>query len=231
MLRTLTTRGFRYIVHCINVALHHFTEVRTMMNRIEKFADNLKSESNQLAGRAIAALRAAGLETAGLIARTKGPVNTFGETGLKLNNLSHKSIEKLLKQQVSALEDLIDGSADRLKMAAKADDVQSLIEGQVSSLPKTRDMAVSNAKKTVSIMRDTGDAFGDLFKDAVVDISSARPGTRKKAPAKKRATRKTTAKKAGSKKASAKKAPAKKRTTRKASAKKASTKKTTAQAA
>jgi len=202
-----------------------------MMNRIEKFADNLKSESNQLAERAIAALRAAGLETAGLIARTKGPVNTFGETGLKLNNLSHKSIEKLLKQQVSALEDLIDGSADRLKMAAKADDVQSLIEGQVSSLPKTRDMAVSNAKKTVGIMRDTGDAFGDLFKDVVVDISSAKPSTRKKASTKKRTTRKTTAKKTGSKKSSAKKAPAKKRTTRKATAKKASTKKTTAKAA
>lgn len=207
-----------------------------MMNRIEQFADNLKSESRQLAERAVAGLRAAGLETAGLIAKTKGPVNTFGETGLKLNNLSHKSIEKLLKQQVSALEDLIDGSADRLKMAAKADDVQSLIDGQVSSLPKSRDMAVSNAKKTATIMRDTGDAFGDLFKDVVVDISSAKPGTRKKATAKKRTTRKATAKKTGTRKASArkttaKKAPAKKRSTRKATAKKASTKKTTAKAA
>lgn len=207
-----------------------------MMNRIEQFADNLKSESRQLAERAVAGLRAAGLETAGLIAKTKGPVNTFGETSLKLNNLSHKSIEKLLKQQVSALEDLIDGSADRLKMAAKADDVQSLIDGQVSSLPKSRDMAVSNAKKTATIMRDTGDAFGDLFKDVVVDISSAKPATRKKAPAKKRTTRKATAKKTGTRKASArkttaKKAPAKKRSTRKATAKKASTKKTTAKAA
>jgi hypothetical protein len=207
----------RYIVHCINAALHQLTEVPEMMNKIEQLAENLKAESRQLADRAIAGLRTAGLETAGLITRTKAPVHTIADVGLRLNNLSHDSIEKLLKQQVSALEDIIDGSARRLEKAARARSVRTLLEGQISTLPKTRDHAVKNAKKTVALVRDTGDAFSDLVKDVVVDISSARKGrkpARKKAasrPAarKKAPGRKPAAKKAGAKKKSAaRKAPA-----------------------
>ena len=207
-----------------------------MMNRIEQFTDNLKSESRLMADRAVAGLRTAGLETAGFISRTKRPVHAVADTTLKLNALSHKSIEKLLKQQVKMLDDLIDGSAERIEMAAKAKNVKALFEKQVSSLPKSRDHAVKNARKTMTLVRDTGDAFGDLFKDVVVDISSA--GS-KKAPARKKTTaKKRTTRKAAAKKTTARKTTAKKRTTRKATARKTSAKKaaaskpaTTAQAA
>lgn len=204
-----------------------------MMNRIEKFADNLKAESRTLADRAIHGLRTAGLETAELLTRTKRPVHAIADTGLKLNNLSHKSIEKMVKQQVAVLDDIIDGSAHRLEKASRARTVRTLVDGQISTLPKTRDHAVKNAKKTVALVRDTGDAIGDLFKDVVVDISSARkPATKRGRPAaKKTSSRKTTAKKASAKKAPAKKAAAKKRTARKAPAKKAAETTTQSQAA
>lgn len=204
-----------------------------MMNRIEKFADTLKSESRQFADRAIASLRSAGLGTANLISRAKTPVNAFADTSLKLNNLSHKSIEKLLKQQVAILRDIIDGGVRRLEMASRAQSVRTLVDRQVSTLPKSRDHAMQNARKTVSIVRDTGEAFGDLFRDVVVDISSARkskPAAKKKATGRKPAAKKASAKKktAGrkpaAKKASAKKTAAKKRTTRKAPAKQAESK-------
>ena len=208
-----------------------------MMNRIEKFADTLKSESRQFAERAIASLRSAGLETANLINRAKTPVNAFADTSLKLNNLSHKSIEKLLKQQVAILRDIIDGGVRRLEMASRAQSVRTLVDRQVSTLPKSRDHAMQNARKTVSLVRDTGEAFGELFKDVVVDISSARkskPAARKatarkpaakKASAKKVAAKKTTAsRKPAAKKAAAKKTAATKRTTRKAPAKQAESK-------
>jgi len=189
-----------------------------MMTKIENFADNLKAESRVMADRAVAGLRTAGLETAGFITKSKRPVKAVEKASLKLNALTHKSIESLLKQQFTMVEDLIDESAKRIEMAAKAKSVKTLVEGQVAALPKSRDQAVANAKKTVAIVRDTGDAFGDLFKDTVVDISSARPArkkaTRKKAPAKKtaakkRAARKAPARKAAAKKTVAKKAPAK----------------------
>jgi phasin family protein len=189
-----------------------------MMNRIEKLADTVKAESRQLADRAIKGLRTAGLETAGIIVKTKKPVHAIADTSLKFNNLSHKSIEKLVKQQVAAIDDLIDGSAERLEKAARARTVRTLVEGQISTLPQTRKHAVKNAKKTVTLVRETGDAFGDLFKDVVVDISSARkpaakkkaPGRRKAAASKKAVARKPAAKKTAAKKGVARKAPAKK---------------------
>lgn len=200
-----------------------------MMNRIEQFADNLKSESRLMADRAVAGLRTAGLETAGFISRTKRPVHAVADTTLKLNTLSHKSIEKMLKQQVKMLDELIDGSAGRIEMAAKAKDVKSLFDKQVSSLPKSRDHAVKNARKTMTLVRDTGDAFGDLFKDVVVDISSA--GSKKAPARKKAATKKTAAKKRGTRKAAAQKTTARKTTAKKRTTRKASTRKVSARKA
>ena len=194
-----------------------------MMNRIEKLADTVKAESRQLADRAIKGLRTAGLETAGIITKTKKPVHAIADTGLKINTLSHKSIEKLVKQQVRAIDDLIDGSAERLEKAARARTVRTLVEGQISTLPQTRKHAVKNAKKTVTLVRETGDAFGDLFKDVVVDISSARkPAAKKKTAGRKKAT--ASKKKAPGRKPAAKKTAAKKRVARKAPVKKAAPK-------
>ena len=189
-----------------------------MMNKIEKIADNLKTETRMIADRAIASMRTAGLETAGLISKTKRPVHAFADTSLKLNALSHKSFEKMVKQQVAALDDLIDGSVQRIEMAARARTMKGLVDGQISTLPKTRKHAVKNAKKTVALVKDTGDAFGDLFKDVVVDISSARKGA--KPVAKKKAVgRPASKKKAATRKAAAPKPAAKKRVARKAPAK------------
>lgn len=173
-----------------------------MITRIEKLAETLKAESRTLADRAIKGMRSAGLETAELMIRTKKPVHAIANTGLKLNTLSHKSIEKLVKQQVATIDDLIDGSASRLETAARARTLKGLLDGQIATLPRTRKHAVQNAKKTVALVRDTGESFGELVKDVVVDISSARKGRKpvarkaaKKAPAKKRAAKKTVAKK------------------------------------
>jgi hypothetical protein len=224
-------------LHCINAALHQLTwGPIAMMNRIEQIAENLKAESRLLADRAIARMRNAGLETASLITSAKTPVRVAADTGLKFNTLTHKSIEKLLKQQAAALEELIDGSADRVEMAARAVSMRVLVEAQISTLPTSRDHVVDNARKTVAIVRDTGDALGELVKEAVVDISSARtrrtpaarkaagrPAAKKKAPgrkpaAKKAARGKPAARKAAPRKAAARKAGARKAAPRKASA-------------
>ncbi|NGX16825.1 phasin family protein [Wenzhouxiangella sp. XN24] len=192
-----------------------------MMNKIEQLADTLKTETRQLADRAISSMRSAGLETASFLAAAKGPVHSIADTGLKLNNLSHKSIERLLKQQVAALDDLIDGSTHRIEKASRAQTVRTMVDFQISTLPKSRDKAVTNARKTVAIVRDTGEAFGDLVKDVVVDISSANKGRK---PAAKKAAGRPAKKKAATRKPAAKKASAKKTTARKTTAKKRATK-------
>jgi hypothetical protein len=191
-------------VHCINAAAHKLTEteVKTMIDRIERLAENLKAESRLLADRAVAGLRTAGLETASLLSKSKGPVHALADTGLQINTLSHKGIEKLLKQQVAVFEDLIDGSTRRLEMAARAKTVKGLLEDQVATLPQSRDHVVANAKKTVAIVRDTGESLSEIVKGAVVEFSAppkarpGRPAAKKKAAGRKPAARKSAAKKA-----------------------------------
>lgn len=173
-----------------------------MMNRIEQIADNLKAESRQLADRAVAGLRNAGLETADFISRTKGPVHSFADTTLKFNTQTHKRFERVLKQQVKLLDGLIDGSADRIEKVAKAKDVNALknIVVDISSIGGAKKAPARKKRAT----RKTA--------------AKKRPATKAKATSKKASTRKTTARKA-----TARKATTKKRATRKAAPSQAAT--------
>jgi flagellar hook-basal body complex protein FliE len=153
-----------------------------MMNRIEEFADNLKAESRQLADRAVAGLRTAGLETADFITRTKGPVHAFADTTLKFNTQTHKRFEKMLKQQVKLIDGLIDGSADRIEKVAKAKDVNALKDVVVDI------SSIGGAKKAPARKK-----------------RATRKTAAKKRPAKKAAAKKASTKKRATRKASAKK--------------------------
>ena len=155
-----------------------------MMNRIEQFADNLKAESRQLADRAVAGLRTAGLETADFITRTKRPVHAFADTTLKFNTQTHKRFEQLLKQQVKVLDGLIDGSADRIEKVAKAKDVKALKDVVAADIAFIGGAKKAPARKKRATRKTTARK------------ASAKKASAKKAPAKKRATRKASAKKA-----------------------------------
>lgn len=188
-----------------------------MIANIEKIAENIKSESRLLADWAVAGLRQATLETAGLLNKSKEPVRAAAKTGLKFNSASHKSIEKLVKAQVTAFEDLVDGGSRRLEMAARAKTLKALFEDQVAALPAARDTAIGNARKTVEIVRSTGDEFTGIVRGAVEAKPVTKPAPKRKTAAKRTTTRKASARKAPGRK----KAPARKTTARQASAKKA----------
>ncbi len=181
-----------------------------MIANIEKIAENFKTESRLLADRAVAGIRQATLDTAGLLSKTKAPVRAAAETSLKLNTVSHKGIEKFVKAQVGAFEDLVDGGSRRLQMAARAKTLKSLFEAQVAALPAARDTAIGNARKTVEIVRKTGDEVTGIVRGAVEPKPAKKAPARKKPAAKRAATRKAPARKASSRKAPARKASVKK---------------------
>ncbi len=196
-----------------------------MIAKIEKIAENLKLESQRIRHDAVARVRAFVLDTAGAISRTKAPVRQIGSTGLKLNAISHKSLEKLLKVQLTGLEKLVDGGAHRLQMAANASSFEALVKGQIEAMPTTRAMAIAHARRTLEVVRDTGDELSGVVKQTVAGApktakvkAKARAVARKPATRKKPVARKATAKKAPVRKAASRKAPAsrKKATSRKA---------------
>ena len=167
-----------------------------MINNIEKIAENFKTESRLLADRAVAGIRQATLETAGLLSKSKAPVRAAAETSLKLNSVSHKGIEKFVKAQVGAFEDLVDGGSRRLQMAARAKTLKALVDDQVAALPSARDTAIGNARKTVEIATSVPACALSSSKKASSRKTSARKASTKKASSRKTSARKTSTKKA-----------------------------------
>ena len=103
-----------------------------MIAKIEKMARDLRAEYGLAAERALKKIRSATLDTADFIAKSKGPVRKIADTSLKLNRISHKGMEKLVKSQVHFVEATIDDGSHRLEMAARADAQQTpVLQGPI----------------------------------------------------------------------------------------------------
>jgi len=187
-----------------------------MLTKIERFAKDLKKEYGSLTKRAIGRVRKATLATADFVSRTRKPVRRIADTGIKLNRISHKSVEKLVKQQAIVVDSAIEGGAKNLKLAARADNLRELVGDQIATLPKARSWAGKNALTTIDIVRETGGEIGGVFRVAPTKVKTARKKVaRKTTAARKGATKrvaKTTTK--ARKTATARTASAKKATTR-----------------
>ena len=137
---------------------------------------------------------------AGLVRKTKGPIEVASKLGLKLTRVSHKTADGVLKQQTKLVENQIDAFAARLQAAARAKDLRSLVKTQFDMLPESAARFADDTRKTVGIIAGAGKEVGGLLKDTVVDLRGKTPV---KTTAKKAA--KKTAKKVSRKKAAVKK--------------------------
>jgi len=173
-----------------------------MNAQVQNLFDNVVVRARDLADGTVDELRSATLDVAGKV--------------LKLNEITFRYLDKLIKLQLKFVEGSIEEGAKRLKTAANADTFASLFKDQVQLLPMTRERIVKNARETLGLVLETRDDVVAVFKPVA------------KKPARKAAA-KAPAKKASAKKAAAK--PAAKKAVRKAPAKKAAPKTAPAQAA
>ena len=156
--------------------------------------------AEQARGRYFALLKGARSQTenaAGRVSKGKGPVKTVSKMSLKLTAVTHRTADKVLKQQTRMVENQIDAVASRLKAAASATGVRDLVRAQIILIPENASRFASDARETLSIVTSAGQEVGKVLKGTVAEL-------RGKAPAKKVAS------KVSKKKATAKKAPAKK---------------------
>jgi hypothetical protein len=143
-----------------------------MIAKIEKLARDLRAEYGVAADRALDRIRAATMDTAELIAKTKAPVRKLADTSLKINRISHKGVEKLVKSQVNFVEATIDDGAKRLELAARADSFRALVGDQIAAIPATRDRTLTNARKTIEVVRGTGDELGGVLKGTIGELQA-----------------------------------------------------------
>jgi hypothetical protein len=144
-------------------------------------------------------------KAAGRVSQGKKPVKTFSKLGLKLTATSHRTADKVLKQQTKMVEHQIDAFAGRLAAAAEANGVRDLLKTQFRLIPENAALLVNDTRAALGIFVGAGAEVGNLIKDTAKELRGRKPAATKaaakataKTPAapRKKAAKKKTAKKA-----------------------------------
>ena len=112
---------------------------------------------------------------------SKKVVSKAEKATLTLNKIAYGTVEKLITQQFTIVEGVVEASAKRLKTAAKAKDAKKLVEGQTKLNDATVARVTKNVKNTVAILVDARDNVVELFNN----VYNVKPVAKKAKAAKK----------------------------------------------
>lgn len=167
-----------------------------MFNQVNKLANETINQAMIVADTVVGVSRAAAEGTARMMFKAKKPLRDAAKTGVKLNRISHNSVEKLVKVQAKALERSVDAGAARLELAARAPSLKALINEQVALLPETRKRIGGDLRNTWEIFVEAGSEIGSTLRPRKAAKAAS---TRKKPATRKAASKKTASKKTASK--------------------------------
>lgn len=159
-------------------------------NAISRIADEARGRYREV----LAAARQRTAEAAGRVAGGKKPVKTLSRFGLRLSAVTHRTANKVWKQQTRMVEHQIDAFASRLKAASQAADLRDLVSTQIRLIPENASTLVGDARDAVSIVTGAGGEVRDILRGTVDELRG------RNLPVKKRPRRKTPAAKKTAKK-------------------------------
>ncbi len=120
-------------------------------------------------------------QAASQLTRRKKPVRTISRLGLKLSGVTHRTANKLWKQQTKLVESQIDAVAGRLKAASAAEDVRDLVQTQVRLFPENTALIAGQAREALGIVKDAGGEIAELVKGTVAELKGQKPIAKTKA--------------------------------------------------
>jgi hypothetical protein len=120
----------------------------------------------------------------------KKSVKTLSKLSLKLTAVTHRTADKVLKQQTKMLEHQIDAFAGNLSAAAEATNIRSLVKMPFRMIPENASLFVNDARSALGIVVGAGTEVRELLKGTVMELRGSR-----KVIAKKPASKKSTVKK------------------------------------
>ncbi len=132
-------------------------------------------------------------QAASRLTRRKKPVKTISRLGLKLSGVTHRTANKLWKQQTKLVEGQIDAVAGRLKAAAQAEDLRDLVQTQVRLFPENTGRIAGQAREALGIVKGAGGEIAELVKGTVAELKGQQPSLKKAAAAKAPAAKTPTA--------------------------------------
>jgi len=156
-----------------------------MNSRVE---NSISRIAEQARGRYATALKNARNRTeiaADRVTDGKKSIKTLSKLSLKLTAVTHRTADKVLKQQIKMLEHQIDAFAGRLTAAAEATDLRNLVKTQFRMVPENASLFVNDARSALGIVAGAGAEVRDLLKGTVQDLRGTKKAVVKKATARK----------------------------------------------
>ncbi len=121
------------------------------------------------------------------LSKGKKPVRSISRLGVRISGVSHRTTNKLWKQQTKLLEKQIDAVAGRLEAAVGAEDLRDLLETQIRLFPEGTARFADEAREALKLIKGAGGEIRELVKDAVAELKGQKPvagkATARKAPA------------------------------------------------
>ncbi|NNF52448.1 MAG: TIGR01841 family phasin [Gammaproteobacteria bacterium] len=158
-----------------------------MFYQVNRLANQTIDQAITVAETFVGVSRAAAEGTAKIMFKAKKPLRDAARTGVRLNRISHNSVEKLVKQQARALERSVDAGAARLELAARAPSLKALINEQVSLLPETKKRLGGDLRETWEIFVEAGSEIGTTLRPR--KAAKSKPAKRKAKSARKAASK------------------------------------------
>lgn len=150
-----------------------------------KIENTISRISEEARGRFTSLLTNARRQTkaaANTVAKGKQPLNAVSKFGLQLTAHSHKTADKVLKQQTKLVENQINAFATRLSAAASATDFRNLLVTQIRLIPTNASQLVSDTRETFIILASAGQELGSMVKSSVTGFrGTVKPAARKAA--------------------------------------------------
>lgn len=163
-----------------------------------RLENSISDIAEQARGRYTTALKHARSRTekaADRVSDGKKSIKTLSKLSLNLTAVTHRTADKVLKQQAKLFEHQIDAFAGRLSAAAEATDVRNLVKTQFRMLPENAALFVNDARRALGIVAGAGTEVRELLKGTVQEFRDTRKTAAKKAaPRKASKARKKTAK-------------------------------------
>jgi phasin family protein len=132
-----------------------------------------------------ATARRAAEQAANGVCAAREPIRVMADAGRRLNDISHRYLGELVKQQLQTLEGVIEDGSERLNRAARARDLRTLIAEQKKLYPASRERLGRDLKLTWALAASTGREVGALASEAYAElVHGVRPA--RKAPRRKK---------------------------------------------
>jgi hypothetical protein len=157
----------------------HCTKENPMNLQIENSMSEIAQKARGRYEDAVKGARQSTEKAAGRVSKSKKPVKTISRLGLKLSGVSHRTANKLWKQQTRLVEGQIDAVAGRLKAAADAEDLRDLLKTQIELIPENTGRFADEARAALKIFKGAGGEIRELVKGTVAELKGEKPVARK----------------------------------------------------